>query len=79
MFLTEENGDRPNLLEFMDKWATDDNTFLDDKVPTGNRTTLLSVSGTRFPGSASSSTKRIVRMLAPFFDEKTGEHILKNA
>ena len=61
----------------MDRWATDDNTFLDDKVPTGNRTTLLSASGTRFPNSASSSTKRIVRMLAPFFDEKTGEHILK--
>ena len=44
--LTEENGERPNLLEFIDRWATDDNTFLDDKVPTGNRTALLSASGT---------------------------------
>ena len=53
------------------------NTFLDNKVPTGNRKALLSVSGTRFPNSATSSTKRIVRISAPFFDEKTGEHILR--
>ena len=56
---------------------TDANTFLDDKVPTRNRTALLSVSGTRFPGSACSSTKRIIRTFAPFFDGKTEEYVLR--
>lgn len=68
-FPTEGNADRPDLLEFSDKWMTDYNTFLDNKVPTGNRKALLSVFGTRFPNSATSSTKRIVRVSAPFFDE----------
>ena len=76
-FPTEENADRPDLLEFIDKWMTDYNTFLDNKAPTGNRKALLSVFVTRFPNSATSSAKLIVRVSAPFFDEKTGEHILR--
>ena len=54
---------------------TDYNTFLDNKVPAGNRTALLSVFYTPFPNPTTSSTKRIVRISAPFFDEKTGEHL----
>ena len=76
-FLTEENADEPDLLKFNDRWTTDANTLLDNKAPPGNRTAPVSVSGTRFPNVATSSTKRIVRVSTPFFNVKTGEYILR--
>lgn len=76
-FLSDENTEKSDLLEFLDEWMTDANTFMDDKVPTGSKTALVSVSGTRFSKSSSSSTKRISKAFASFFDETTGEYFLR--
>ena len=76
-FLSDENTEKSDLLEFLDEWMTDANTFMDDKVPTGSKTALVSVSGTRFSKSSSSSTKRISKAFASFFDETTGEYVLR--
>ena len=75
-FLIEENGDKPDLLEFIDQWMTDANTFIDDKVPTGGKTALISVLGARSSMPSSSSTKQIIKAFAPFLNEKTGRYTL---
>ena len=76
-YLIEENYEKPDLLKFIDEWVTDANTFIDDKVPTRDRTALVSVSGARSSMSSSSSTKRIVKAFAPFFNENTGKYNLE--
>ena len=69
-YLVEESPEKPDILKFIDDWMSDANTFVDDKVPTKDRTALVSVSRAR------SSTWRILKAFEPFLDEKTGRYIL---
>ena len=75
-YLIEENSEKPDLLKFIDEWVSDANTFIDDKVPTGGKTALISVLGARSSMPSSSSTKRIIKAFAPFLNEKTGRYTL---
>ena len=69
-YLVEESPEKPDILKFIDDWVSDANTFVDDKVPTKDRTALVSVSRVR------SSSWRILKAFEPFLDEKTGRYIL---
>ena len=42
-YVSAESSEKPNFMKFIDKWVTGANTFIDDKVPTGDRTALISV------------------------------------
>ena len=53
-FPIDEDVEKPDLLEFMDKWTTGAGMFFDDIAPIRNRATPLSVFGTCFLRSSSS-------------------------
>ena len=46
-YLYDDSAERPKIIKLVDDWLTNSSTFVEDKVPTGPKTALVSVSGTR--------------------------------
>ena len=75
-YLYDDSAERPKIIKLVDDWLTNASTFVEDKVPTGSKTALISVSGARSSKSKSSSAKRILQAFTSSYDESKGEYVL---